>query len=150
MTDFSKASEDELRECKKPWPKEMDELVSFIKTMTERKHNYGTCVYAMSLSALATFNFVASKLGVTGFQASCADLDFLARCRGMKEGFKVLDYHDLLYPQMKYKFVESSWEHLIEENKIKLAMTAKQNIKDAPNAHPDVMAHWEKLAGGAA
>lgn len=140
------ASEKELREFDCPWPKSLWALLKIIWPLTRRNHDYGTCVYAMSISALATYYYASSKLGVTGFQASCADMDFLARTRHMKHGFRLLDYGDLLYPQSLYKFNEILAEKLIQENAKHLREKANQLLIESPEAHPEVRAHWERLA----
>jgi len=74
-------TEKEMREAKEPWPYTEQQLTEYIASLVDRQHDYGTCVYAMSLAAAAAFNYVAHKLGVTGFQSSCADLDFIRRTR---------------------------------------------------------------------
>lgn len=120
-----------------------EELQEYIKTLIEREHDYGTCVYAMSLAATAAFNFVASKLGVTGFQASCADLDILRRTRGYDGPFVILKGEDELYPQYdNHKKLEEcrvEWKDWIMEQ-------AKKKLEETTLAHPNVIAHWEKLA----
>ena len=92
-------TEEEMHEMKAPWPETPEELVAFITTITDRPHDYGTCVSAMSLAAEAAFNYVASVLAVTGFQASCADLDFLRRTRRIKGPFALIEGEDMMYPQ---------------------------------------------------
>ena len=69
-------TESELRDVKVPFFKTIEELTEFVETLAQREHDYGTCVYAMSLSAQGAFNYIAHVLGVTGFQASCAELSF--------------------------------------------------------------------------
>jgi hypothetical protein len=139
-------SEAELREVKTLWPKTLDELNQIIKDLTERQHDYGTCVYAMSLCAEATFNYVASTLGCTGFQASCADLTFIGRTRSMKDGFSIVDYNKLLYPQYLTAEHFPSIPQLIEKNKEQLKKRATELLADAEHVDPTVKAHWEKIA----
>src|SRR5688572_31227242 len=79
------ADEAALRDCDVPWPKTDEDLAAIIRAVSERTHTYGTCVYAMSIAALAAYYLMAHKLGVTGFQAGCADMDFIARARHMKD-----------------------------------------------------------------
>jgi hypothetical protein len=93
------ATEEALRAMEVPWPKTPDELRAVMSALVDREHTYGTCVYAMSMSALAAYYYVSHALGVTGFQASCADMDFIGRARHMKCGFRILNYDDLLYRQ---------------------------------------------------
>src|SRR4026207_2520977 len=87
-----------------PWPKTPKQLMDYINTMLEWPSaagdsgvGYGRCVYSMANSAEATFNYVGAKLGVTGFQASAADLQFLSNRRNLKLGFMLLDAEQLLY-----------------------------------------------------
>src|SRR5690606_28183360 len=93
------ATEVELRDAEVPWLKDPDDLAAYIASLVERPHDYGTCVYAMSMAATAAFNYVAGRLGASGFQASCADMDILRRTRSLKNGFCLVDYDGILYPQ---------------------------------------------------
>ena len=144
-------SEQQLRDTDVPWLKSLDELTSYIDALVNRKHDYGTCVYAISMSAVATFRYVASKLGCTGFQASCADLDFLRRTRNFKAGFMIIDYEKLLYPQ--YLDEEHFPDHvqLLERNKEHLAKLARKRLNEAKAEelplHPAVKKRWEYIAG---
>lgn len=137
-------TEQEMREAEVPSPKSQKELLAYIESLVNREHDYGTCVYAMSMSAVATFNYVAGMLGVTGFQASCADLDILRRTRSLKGPFSIQRGEDWLYPQYdpeerlrKFRVEISEW----------LSAEAKQLLKERDSAHPNVVAHWQKLAG---
>jgi hypothetical protein len=137
-------TEQEMRESEVPTFDTVEELNAYIKGLVEQQHDYGTCVYAMSMSAVATFNYVARKLQVTGFQASCADLDILHRTRNWKWG-TLLNYEELLYPQYQYKF--KNFEQLLEENKVELAKRAKDLMqKDKDLVHKSVWSHWERLS----
>jgi hypothetical protein len=139
-------TEQEMRNTKVPTPATPEALVEYIKSLVEREHDYGTCVYAMSMAAVASFNYVASKLGVTGFQASCADLDILRRTRGLECPFALIKAEDMLYPQ--YDINGRVKEHLdswrgwaADEARKKLAA-----LKDDDTVHPAVLKHWKKLA----
>lgn len=133
-----------MRDEAAPHPKTLDELNEYVRSLVEREHDYGTCVYAMSLAATAAFNYVASKLGVTGFQASCADLDVLRRTRHMDGPFIMLKAEDMLYPQYdvpgRLQEAMVSWQAWLSEQ----AALKLQN--DVTDAHPDVVAHWRMLA----
>lgn len=147
MPKLSTMTEAELREFKTPWPKTEAELTSLIDKLVHRQHNYGTCVYAMSIAAEATFHYVACQLGVTGFQASCADMDFLRRTRGYKHGYRILDYGKLLYPQSSTSEDFPSAAELMEENHEMLAEEATKLLKESGDrAHPNVVAWWKRLA----
>ena len=136
-------TEQEMRDSEVKKVTTIEELSSYIAELVNQKHDYGTCVYAMSMAAVATFYYVAHKLGVTGFQASCADLDFLRRTRRI-ENFKILDLENLLFPQYQDEF--KSYEELIKENKSWLSKEAEKRLAANPEAHPGVIKHWKKLA----
>jgi hypothetical protein len=101
----------------------------------------------MSHAATATFNYVASKLGVTGFQASCADMDILRHTRHLEWG-RVLNFENLLYPQYCDAEHFPGFAELLELHKDELAKRAKALLeKDAVSpTHPNVLAHWKALA----
>ena len=138
------SSEAELREAQGPWPKTIEQVAEYINSLIDRQHDYGTCVYAMSLAATAAYNYVSHKLGVTGFQASCADLDFVRRSRQIKGPFMLIKGEDALYPQYdlhgKLSEALAEWEPWLREQAVK-------NLAESPEAHPNVLAHWKKLAG---
>lgn len=140
-------TEKEMREEEAPWPKEMKELTDYIDSLTERPHDYGTCCYAVSLAATAAFQYVAGKLGITGFQASCADLDVLRRTRRIKGPFAIIRGEDMLYPQ--YDIVGKVHEY-IKEWQQWVAEEAQKKIdkcnREPGRVHPDVWAHWKALA----
>lgn len=92
-------TEQQMRDADVPWPETVEELAEYVTSLVDRPHDYGTCVYAMSMAALAAMYHVAKKLGVTGFQASCADMDILRRSRRLDDGFRIVNYSNLLYPQ---------------------------------------------------
>lgn len=146
-TSLESMTEQELREAPVPWLHTEAELTAYITSLVERQHDYGTCVYAMSMSALAAFNYVAHKLGCTAFQASCADMDFLARSRMMKMGFQILNYENLMFPQYLNEEKFPSLATLLDKNAKALADKARENLaKKGEMVHPDVVAHWEHLS----
>jgi hypothetical protein len=136
-------AEAEMRESEAPTPESPEDLAGYVRGLVERPHDYGTCVYAMSLAAVAALNLVASKLGVTGYQAFCADLDVLRRTRRVEWG-RLLNFEDLLYPQYRNKF--QGWDELLEENRGRLAELASEKLAGNPGAAPAVLAHWRALA----
>lgn len=139
------ATEEQLRTMEVPWPKNAEDLDAYIGSLINRPHDYGTCVYAMSMAATAAFHYAASRVGATGFQAGCADLDFLRRSRGYKGPFMVLDAENALYPQYDgmaqkaaaFRAEISGW--LADEAQKKL------DAPDGKSAHPNVVAHWRDL-----
>ena len=137
-------NEQQLRETKPLWPETALELTEYIRSLVERPHSYGTCVYAMSLAAGAALNYVAKVLGCTGFQVSCADMEILRHTRNFKRG-RILNYDDLLYPQYCTEEKFPSLETLLKQNRLELAEMAKAKLAEAPDAHPNVVLHWQKL-----
>jgi hypothetical protein len=139
----NKKSEKEMRESKVPTFDTIEELSNYVSELVSQDHDYGTCCYAMSMSAVAAFNFVARRLSVTGFQTSSADLDILRRTRNM-ERFQVIDLSKLLYPQYADNFKD--FNKTIADNSEWLSKKAAELIVKSPNAHPSVLSHWRFLA----
>lgn len=140
-------TEQELRETTVNTPQTIEELATQITGLVEREHDYGTCVYAMSMAAVAAYQYVASKLDVTGFQASCADLDFIRRVRCIEGPFILLKMGDALYPQYDLPGKLREWLDK-DESREWMKEQSKKLIAGADGlVHPNVMAHWVKLAG---
>lgn len=139
-------TEAQLRALKMPWPRSEGDMRRIIQAVSQREHDYGTCVYAMSIAAEAAFHLVAHRLGVTGFQASCADLDFLRRLRGYEMGFRVLNYENLLYPQYADREHFPTHADLTKENIERLGKRAAELLAENERAHPNVRRWWEDLA----
>lgn len=136
--------ETEMRDSQAPTPETAEELAAYIADQVGGRHDYGSCVYAMSLAATAAFNYVASKLGVTGMQASCADLDVLRRTRRIKGPFAIIDANNMLYPQCDIQ--EKVREYLAGWTPWAAKEAAKLLEEPLEYAHPNVIAHWKKLA----
>ena len=141
---LAKATEKQLGDFPRLCPRSMRELNAITKALASRKHTYGTCVHAIALAAEAAYNFISHKLGVTGFQASCADIQILSRSRSMKHGCRIIDYGALLYPQYNDEFrINLSAEQFAHIRK-----AARAKLDDKGSAHPDVAAHWAYVAYG--
>ena len=143
IKDAGVPTEADMRSTEALHPTTADELAAYVKGLVDRPHDYGTCVYAMSMAAVAAFNFVAGTLGCTGFQASCADMDILRRTRRMEHGFTIINANDLLYPQYNVPGRVKEW---IEKTLPSLAPVAAELLRNQDGAHPDVIAHWKNLA----
>jgi hypothetical protein len=140
---LQKLSEQHLRNFSTPWPKTINELSDLVRSLVNCRHSYGTAVYAMSIASQATFNFISHVEGVTGFMASCADLDFIRRTRHIKGAFTVVTANDYLYPQYEYRHEEH--RKTLEESAARIALDKIKNDEDL-QCHPDVYNHWHKLA----
>jgi hypothetical protein len=134
-----------MRKSRPPTIKTPDQLTAYIESLVNGKHDYGTCAYAMSLAATAAFNYVAGQLGATGFQASCADLDFIRRTRGIEGPFMLIKAQDMLYPQYD---VRNQLEEAMDKWKPWLKEAAAKCLAEHGGAHPRVLAHWEALTNG--
>lgn len=136
-------TESEMRAAKVPWPRTEKQLAEYVASLINREHDYGTAAYAISMAATAAFNYVASVLGCTGFQASCADLDVLRRTRHLEGPFMIIKGEDALYPQYdlheKLSEAMSGWKDWLTEE-------AQKKLAANDYAHPNVIAHWKKLA----
>lgn len=125
----------------------LDGLAEYIRIFSSHKgHDYGTAVYAMSMAAVATFEYVAKELGVTGFQASYASLDVLRRVRQLKGPFILLKAEDMLCPQYdlhrSLSEAMAGWEDWAAEEARKKIASASSTCPP----HPNVMQRWVYLA----
>lgn len=141
--DITNMNKLELRAATVPFLETEAELMAYIHNLAERPHDYGTCVYAMSMAAVAAYNYMSRKLGASGFQASVADLDILRRTRSLEHGFMLVDFTRALYPQYDLR---AELERALEKERASLAKSALKKLTDVSYAHPDVIAHWQKLA----
>ncbi len=149
MTDYTTTEDlktlDEagMRAASIGFPKGEDELLAIIRAVAGREHDYGTCVYAMSIAGTAAMNYIASKLGMTGFQASCADMDVVRRQRGIEGPFAIFNAADLRYPQYDLHARFRKW---VGECGPWVAESCAGLLAESPDAHPNVIAHWEMKA----
>lgn len=134
-----------MREADVPTHDTLDELSKYIQSLVGQKQDYGTCVYAMSMAAVAAFNYVARSLGVTGFQASCADLDVIRRTRRLKGPFMLIDADKMLYPQYN---IEGDVRKALNEW-LPWASEEARKLLYSNEAHPNIVRHWKHLATAA-
>lgn len=137
------STEKEMRDAVVPWPKTEKQLAEYIESLVDRQHDYVTCVYAMSMAAVAAFQYMCGKMGSTGFQAGCADLDILRRIRGIKGPFMLINGEDALYPQYN---LPGRLDEALEKWKPWLKEQAEKKLQESPDAHPNVVEHWKELA----
>lgn len=149
MTTEDHSEEIKMRETKVPIPKTLEELGAYVNELVDRKHDYGTCVYAISMAAVAAYEYVAHKLGVTGRQASCADLDIVRRTRGWEMGFALVNYADAMYPQYWDEIRGPIFASVIDKNSEQFMAKAKELIaQSSDHADERVIEHWTLLAEG--
>lgn len=137
---------DELRE-KRGNIKTFDELVAFLSDV-EKNYNVGYSVAprAMAQAALAVDGYLASKFGITGFQAGCVMWDFIIDWlySNNKCGLKIVNFDDMLYPQYADRFHKTinidTWHSLQKQ--------AKKNLENTEHCHPHVIEHWQSIVDG--
>ena len=138
----------EMKDCRVPTLTSMDELVKYISHLENMEHDYGTACYAISMAAVATFNYMASKLDITGYQASCAGLDIIKRIRRLESGFTIMDYDKCFYPQyLNSQEYFPSAQYIIDNNKEWFAKKAKEKLENITGASENVIQHWKYLVG---
>jgi hypothetical protein len=123
-----------------------------VKHVTEDyQHDYGTCVIAAASCGKAGYDYVASVLGMTGFQMSCVMWEMVQDLTHGDSPKRLIDYDNMLYPQYEYKFTRqsitpSTMEWLQQQAAEKIA---EDNSRGADMcAHPDVRKHWEEIIAG--
>lgn len=138
MTEF------EMRDAEVPTPDTPYALMGYIEGLAEADHDYGTSAYAASMAAVAAFNYVAHRLGLTGFQARAAELDFLRRTRRLEGPFMIVDAERALYPQYN---LHATLDEFLNEARPWLQERAHMDLQeDTDRVHPNVLEHWESLA----
>lgn len=132
------------------WPQTEEELLAYVRTELARIQQAGTgedgynlCPDLVTNVAVAAFNYAASVLGITGFQAGWAEMNFIRITRRLTGPFAILDGAQLLYPQYDLR---EKFEGYMREWPAQLADQARDLLSQSEFAHPAVRAHWGKLA----
>lgn len=97
------------------------------------------------------FGYGSHHGGITGFQASCIDLELIKLNRGWNHGFCLLNYKDLLYPQYRDHFKTA--EQLLDDNNKSIGKSLVPLLIELINednfsnffAHKNVRDYWEFL-----
>lgn len=126
-------TEQQMRDMESPRPKSLEELTAYIKGLADQQHDYGTCVYAMSLAATAAYNFIGSHLGMTGFQASAASIDLIKRIRHVDGPFIILEIADELYGDGT---CQQKLSEYIGECRMRLRKMARHKLEKGGYFHP--------------
>lgn len=174
MAKLVKIKEDEYG----AWPKTEEELLAYLRSLevgykgitkayskaikrggfdaklTKEEENAGKAGYQLSAEALykgavAAFNYMAHKVGATGFQAEWAELEFVRVTRGLRAPFGILNGENMLYPQYDLRSKVDEW---LDDWKEWAQEEAKKKIKESKERkafiHPNVLEHWKELAEG--
>lgn len=131
-------------------PQNAAELADLIESLTvfdyvDGGEGYEKSADAMWRAALAAFNYVADKVGATGFQASWSALRFYGEAMHVKGPFMVTKIEDALYPQ--YDLVRRVTDYIDEQADWLKEQAVERLQGDLSHVHPDVLAHWRALAG---
>lgn len=127
----------------------LETLPAFLAKLAAHPHDYGTICVAIGAAAIGAAWALerTPSGGITGFQASAVMWEFIGGwgSNGGKDNpQRLVDYGDLLYPQMEYKFRTISPETWEWARKRAGELLAGERT----NAHQEVVAHWERIAAG--
>jgi len=128
--------------------KSVDDLPEFLTEMLKDADDYGSIARALGYGAVVTARVMnnSPQGGITGFQAGFVMWTFVREWmyKGNKCGLKIVDYDNMLYPQDSDKFdkvISSSiWDGL--------QLEALERLKRNPDAHPNVLNHWQSIVDG--
>lgn len=125
----------------------VNELPEFLRKLTEDYgHDYGTVCHACAAAAVAAAHAINNSPigGITGFQGGAVMWEFMRHWNHVEGPARLLDYNDLLYPQMEHKFRCISHDTWAEVRK-----RAQAHLDKKPDhVHPEVAKHWQSIAAG--
>jgi hypothetical protein len=128
------------------WPKSEDDLVAYIREQTKAGGYDGTAEGAIK-ATLACFNYMAGKLGLTGFQAGWCALQLVAEINSIDCPFGIVKAEDLLYPQYETTSKVEGWFETWRRDWAQAQAQAKLDaLEPGDHVHPDVLARWKELA----
>ena len=125
----------------------METLPAFLKKLTtEYDHDYGTICHAIAAGGIATMWAMnrSAQGGITGFQAGCIMWEFLHHWHHVEGPARLLQYDDMLFPQNADKFEKT----ITPRTAKRIKELAEKKLKGQDGAHPNVLAHWHKVAAG--
>lgn len=115
--------------------------------INDKELDYGKICYAISGCMLAVLNYIdrSEVGGITGFQASIIGWQMVRKLICDNEtSLKLINYDDMLYPQY-----ERDFDKVIDEKLWKMLQEkAKEKLEKVPDAHPDVIKHWQSIVDG--
>lgn len=130
----------------------IEQLPQFIKKAVrycrdmDMEEGYSMCVYAVGAAAVAAAEVASKELGITGFQASCINFEFLSHWfyTDNKCGLKLINYDDMLYPQNAQRFEKS-----ISEDTFSALRKEAQTLLDSKDMlAASVAAHLKSIVEG--
>lgn len=133
------------------WPKTEEEFIAYVREQLNGPKSsetdasyYNNTAEALANITIAAHNYAAYVQGNSNFQAGWAQMKFLSVVRGIEGPFAILDSNELLYPQYDMQGKVNKW---LKEWEVALAPKAKELLETSSGyAHPNVVAHWRKIA----
>ncbi len=116
----------------------------------EMEHTYDSACHATAAMALHAARRMASRLGLSGFQAGFVDLQFVSHWRFDDEDvpFGIMDFSQLLYPQ----YDDDAPRRISKATFERLRELARERLNEAPKglkfASERVLERWRLIAGG--
>lgn len=126
-------------------PSSWEEMTQYMEGLESKPHDYQSIAEALSEATLTFFNYFAYKHGMTNWQTSWADLDFIQKVRRMEAGVMIIDPAKMLYPQYDLR---KDLDKYLAESKPRLAKLAKERLdKESDRFLSDnVKRRWMELA----
>ena len=125
----------------------LDSIGEFLHHLGEDyNHDYGTICHAIAAGAIAAAHAIdrGPQGGITGFQAGAIMWEFIRKWQHYDDiPLRLTKFDDMLYPQSEYRF-----NTITKETAKWLQDKAKALLTEKEDVHPNVKAHWEKLAKG--
>lgn len=129
-------------------PETLEDFIKMVEAVEGSHHTYETIADSLTDLTVAFFNYFASKHGMTGWQASWAQLQFIKKTRNMEAPFMIVDSSKLLYPQYD---ILVDVERFLEESKPELAKIAQERLdelKDDDLISLNVLERWKEISKG--
>jgi hypothetical protein len=148
-----------------------EELAAFLEEISNQNLDYGTAGSAMAYAGVCAFNTMARKVGATGFQASIASLMAYGSIQRIEGPYGVVKAEEMLFPQnqtptesaqeMENEWLEwaseeaqkkidehnqSGWTEEVQKYDPETEEPIEGETETRERVHPNVKAHWEKLA----
>jgi hypothetical protein len=154
---------DESAERPNLHPQAEDDLLAILRGLIDDPaHDYNTSAEALRDGTIAAFNYLAHRLGNSGFQASWAILNVLGDVNGYEGPFGVVKADEMLYPQyqtaeQKAREMSAGWKDWLRERATERlaeyeADPTYTHLDDDgverayPKVAPTVIEHWRMLA----
>jgi hypothetical protein len=128
-------------------------LPDFIRSvMNDYNHDYGTICKAIGACCVAA-GYAANRepqAGITGFQSGAVMWEFIQHWGGYDNsvGMKLLDYSDMIYPQMQSKYEKTLRQRTVDLLKIKAQKQLDKWGGEEATVAPSVLAHVRFIAQG--